>query len=94
MAAGNTAKSWCCDGRRSQTGTVVVPGESAGRCTHPPTSATTHPPSHRAHAFLQVTKRVLLATAIVSCGCILLVVFGNHESPTLSTHDLLQLYHA
>jgi hypothetical protein len=37
---------------------------------------------------------VLLATANVSCGCVLLVVFGNHESPTLSTHDLLQLYHA
>ncbi|KAL4430976.1 hypothetical protein ABPG75_006232 [Micractinium tetrahymenae] len=40
----------------------------------------------------KVTKRVLLATAIVCCGCVLLVAFGNHESPTLSTHDLLELY--
>ncbi|KAL4426811.1 hypothetical protein ABPG77_006597 [Micractinium sp. CCAP 211/92] len=40
----------------------------------------------------KVTKRVLLATAIVCCGCVLLVAFGNHESPELSTHDLLELY--
>ena len=40
----------------------------------------------------QVTKRVLGATAIVSTGCVLLVSFGNHESPTLSSHDMLELY--
>mgnify|MGYP001811571531 CR=1 FL=1 len=42
----------------------------------------------------QVTWRVVFATAVVVVGCILLVTFGNHESPTLSTHDLLQLYKA
>ena len=40
----------------------------------------------------QVTKRVVFATAIVCTGCVLLVSFGNHESPTLSTHDMLELY--
>ena len=48
-------------------------------------------PATPAHA-RQVTKRVLFATAVVCCGCVLLVAFGNHESPTLSTHDLLELY--
>jgi hypothetical protein len=74
---------------------VAVLGESAFCCTtHPSTSTSIHAITQPVLVFLQVTKRVLLATATVSCGCVLLVVFGNHESPTLSTHDLLQLYHA
>jgi DNA repair exonuclease SbcCD nuclease subunit len=40
----------------------------------------------------QVTRRVLLATATVCAGCVLLVVFGNHDSPTLSALDMLELY--
>lgn len=40
----------------------------------------------------QVTKRVVFATVVVCTGCILLVLFGNHESPTLSTHDMMELY--
>lgn len=43
-------------------------------------------------AAAQVTKRVVFATAVVCTGCVLLVSFGNHESPTLSTHDMLELY--
>lgn len=39
-----------------------------------------------------MTKRVLFATAVVCTGCVLLVLFGNHESPTLSTADMLDLY--
>ena len=40
----------------------------------------------------QITKRVVFATVVVCSGCVLLVLFGNHESPTLSTHDMLELY--
>jgi predicted MFS family arabinose efflux permease len=40
----------------------------------------------------KVTRRVLLATATVCAGCVLLVVFGNHDSPTLSALDMLELY--
>lgn len=42
----------------------------------------------------RITRRVMMATALVVTGCILLVSFGNHESPVLTAHDLLDLYSA
>ncbi|GAB4817643.1 hypothetical protein N2152v2_004689 [Parachlorella kessleri] len=39
-----------------------------------------------------ITKRVMCATGLVVIGCILLVSFGNHDSPIITAHDLLKLY--
>jgi drug/metabolite transporter (DMT)-like permease len=39
-----------------------------------------------------ITKRVMFATALVVSGCILLVLFGNHDSPIITAHELLKLY--
>ncbi len=39
-----------------------------------------------------ITKRVMFATALVVTGCILLVSFGNHESPIITAQELLELY--
>lgn len=40
------------------------------------------------------TRRVLCATGVVIVGCILLVAFGNHESPVMDADDLRHLYTA
>ncbi|KAI8469173.1 MAG: magnesium transporter [Monoraphidium minutum] len=40
----------------------------------------------------QVTRSVLLATACIVAGCVLLVSFGDHSSATFTAHDLLALY--
>ena len=37
-------------------------------------------------------RRVMFATALVVTGCILLVSFGNHESPIVTGSELLDLY--
>eukprot|EP00887_Chlorella_sp_A99_P005493 scaffold1.g5493.t1 len=39
-----------------------------------------------------VSLRIWLATAIIVAGGVLLVAFGNHESPTYTVQDLLALY--
>jgi drug/metabolite transporter (DMT)-like permease len=41
---------------------------------------------------VRATKRVLVATALVVAGCVLLVVFGNHDSPVLTVDELLSFY--
>ena len=38
--------------------------------------------------------RVLAATALIVAGCVLLVAFGSHASPTLDAADMLHLYEA
>lgn len=40
----------------------------------------------------QVTWLVLVATASIIVGCLLLVLFGNHSSETYDVEDLLELY--
>lgn len=40
------------------------------------------------------TRRVLCATGVVIVGCVLLVAFGNHESPVMDADDLRHLYTA
>lgn len=40
------------------------------------------------------TWRVLAATALIVAGCVLLVAFGSHASPTLDAADMLRLYAA
>lgn len=39
-----------------------------------------------------ITRRVMFATALVVAGCVLLVSFGNHESPIVTGKELLALY--
>lgn len=39
-------------------------------------------------------RGVLAATALVTVGCVLLVVFGSHESPVLDAPALMRLYSA
>lgn len=39
-----------------------------------------------------VTFSVLLATACIVAGCVLLVAFGNHASHEYTSHDLIALY--
>ncbi len=41
----------------------------------------------------RVTLRVILATASIVAGCIVLVIFGNHASPRLTSPELQALYH-
>jgi len=40
----------------------------------------------------EVTYRVLLATACIVGGCIVLVAFGNHESADYGVQDMIDLY--
>ncbi|KAK9824316.1 hypothetical protein WJX72_009403 [[Myrmecia] bisecta] len=40
----------------------------------------------------KASKRVLMATACIVGGCILLVSFGNHQSQTLTVEDMLHNY--
>lgn len=42
--------------------------------------------------FLQATWHIISATALFVAGCILLVVFGSHDSRVFSIPELLQLY--
>lgn len=46
----------------------------------------------RATCDVQVTQSIMGGTALVIGGCITLMVFGNHESPILSTRQLIALY--
>lgn len=39
-----------------------------------------------------ISKRVMLAMGLVVSGAVLMVAFGNHESPILTAHDLMDLY--
>ena len=40
----------------------------------------------------QITIYILLATALIITGCILLVVFGDHSSAVYTGQQLLALY--
>jgi hypothetical protein len=46
------------------------------------------------NACLQVTQRILVATALIVAGCIILVSFGNHTSETYTSQQLQAFYHA
>lgn len=39
-----------------------------------------------------LTKWVYIGTAVIVVGCVLLVAFGNHESPTFTSAELMELY--
>lgn len=41
---------------------------------------------------MQSNKRVVLATALIVCGCIVLVTFGNHHSKALTAQQLQEYY--
>lgn len=41
---------------------------------------------------MQVTKQVLLATALIVTGCIILVSFGNHTSDVYTSAELQSYY--
>lgn len=41
---------------------------------------------------VQVTNKVLAATACIVGGCSILVVFGNHTSDTLTVTDMIKYY--
>jgi hypothetical protein len=41
---------------------------------------------------MQITKLVVIATACIIGGCLLLVLFGNHSSEDYTVNDLLALY--
>ena len=41
---------------------------------------------------LQATNKVLAATGCIVGGCLLLVVYGNHMSDTLTVADMIQYY--
>lgn len=41
---------------------------------------------------VQADRRVIIATAMIVVGCIVLVVFGNHQSAPLTTQELLRLF--
>ena len=43
-------------------------------------------------SLVQVTKRVLIATALIVAGCIILVSFGNHSSESFTSPELLGFY--
>ena len=56
-------------------------------------AATLNPPvPHAPRAAPQVTRAVLLATACIVAGCMLLVSFGDHSSRVFTAKDLLRLY--
>jgi drug/metabolite transporter (DMT)-like permease len=39
-----------------------------------------------------ISRRVMLAMGLVVAGAVLMVSFGNHESPIVTAHELLDLY--
>ena len=39
-----------------------------------------------------ISKRTMLAMGLVVAGAVLMVSFGNHESPILTAHELLHFY--
>lgn len=41
---------------------------------------------------LQITRLVLIATACIIGGCLVLVIFGNHTSEDYTVNQLLALY--
>lgn len=41
---------------------------------------------------MQVTKQVLLATALIVAGCVILVSFGNHTSDVYTSAELQSYY--
>lgn len=41
---------------------------------------------------MQVTRQVLLATALIVGGCIILVSFGSHSSDTYTSAQLQSYY--
>lgn len=41
---------------------------------------------------LQADRRVVVATAMIVVGCVVLVVFGNHQSKPLTTQELMHLF--
>lgn len=41
---------------------------------------------------LQVNMLVIISTAAIIGGCLLLVLFGNHDSKEYTVDDLLELY--
>ena len=41
---------------------------------------------------MQVTRQVLLATALIVAGCIILVSFGSHTSATYTSAELQSYY--
>lgn len=41
---------------------------------------------------VQATNKVLAATACIVGGCLLLVIFGNHTSDTLTVKDMIEYY--
>ncbi len=41
---------------------------------------------------LQADRRVIVATAMIVVGCIVLVAFGNHQSKPLNSHQLQHLF--
>ena len=47
---------------------------------------------HHVSPLMQSNKRVVLATALIVCGCIVLVTFGNHHSKALTAKQLQQYY--
>ncbi len=47
---------------------------------------------HHASPLMQSNKRVVLATALIVCGCIVLVTFGNHHSKALTAQQLQEYY--
>ena len=41
-----------------------------------------------------ITIWVYVGTAVIIVGCVLLVAFGNHESPTFTASELMELYNS
>ena len=41
---------------------------------------------------LQADRRVIMATAMIVTGCIVLVAFGNHQSKSLTSNQLLHYF--
>lgn len=42
--------------------------------------------------YLQAERRAIVATAMIVVGCIVLVVFGNHQSRSLTVEELLHYF--
>ena len=40
----------------------------------------------------QITPMILIATACIIGGCLILVIFGDHSSQTYEVSDLIALY--
>ena len=41
---------------------------------------------------MQADRRVIIATAMIVVGCVVLVAFGNHQSAPLTTQELLSYF--